>query len=48
MTDVDGWLDDPQRREALLRAIRRVETHRSLLGASPHILAIATKLGSRA
>jgi ubiquinone/menaquinone biosynthesis C-methylase UbiE len=45
LADVDDWLDDPVRREALLRAIRRVETERTLLGASPHILAVATKPG---
>lgn len=39
-TDVDDWLDDPPRRAALLRAIERVETEPSLLGASPHLLAI--------
>ena len=41
--DVDDWLDDPDRRAVLLRALRRVEAERSLLGASPHILAIAAK-----
>lgn len=39
---LDDWLDDPDRREVLLRAIRRVETEPSLLGASPHVLALAT------
>ena len=43
LPDVDAWLDDPQRRDVLLRAIRRVEAHPSLLGASPHILVIATR-----
>jgi hypothetical protein len=43
LTDVDDWLDDPQRRDALLRAIRRTETQRALLGARPHLLIIATK-----
>ena len=32
---LDAWLDDPGRREILLRAIRRVEAEPSLLGASP-------------
>jgi SAM-dependent methyltransferase len=36
----DAWLDDPARREALLRAIRRVEAEPALLGASPHFLAV--------
>jgi SAM-dependent methyltransferase len=39
---LDAWLDDPGRREILLRAIRRVEAEPSLLGASPHVLALAT------
>jgi ubiquinone/menaquinone biosynthesis C-methylase UbiE len=40
---LDTWLDDPGKREVLLRAIRRVEAEPSLLGASPHILAVATR-----
>jgi SAM-dependent methyltransferase len=40
---LDGWLDDPAKREVLLRAIRRVEAEPSLLGASPHVLAVATR-----
>jgi ubiquinone/menaquinone biosynthesis C-methylase UbiE len=40
---LDAWLEDPSRREVLLRAIRRVEAEPSLLGASPHILAVATR-----
>jgi SAM-dependent methyltransferase len=43
LPDVDEWLDDPDRRGALLRAIRRVETEPSLLGSSPHLLAVAVK-----
>jgi ubiquinone/menaquinone biosynthesis C-methylase UbiE len=43
LPDVDDWLDGPERREVLLRAIRRVETERSLLGASPHLLVIARR-----
>lgn len=39
--DLNSWLDDRERREALLAAIRRVESEPSLLGASPHLLAIA-------
>ena len=41
LPDIDAWLDDPDRRAALLRAIGRVETAPSLLGASPHLLAVA-------
>ncbi len=40
LNDVDAWLDDPNRRAALLRAIARLETEPSLLGASPHLLAV--------
>jgi SAM-dependent methyltransferase len=40
---LDAWLDDPVRRDVLLRAIRRVEAEPSLLGASPHLLAVATR-----
>jgi SAM-dependent methyltransferase len=40
---LDAWLDDSRRREILLRAIRRVEAEPSLLGASPHVLALATR-----
>jgi hypothetical protein len=43
LTDVEDWLDDPDRRPALLRAIRRVETEPSLLGASSHLLAVGVK-----
>jgi SAM-dependent methyltransferase len=38
--DLDAWLDDPDRRDGLLRAIRAVETEPSMLGASPHLLAV--------
>jgi SAM-dependent methyltransferase len=37
------WLEDEARRELLLRAIRRIEAEPSLLGASPHVLALATR-----
>jgi ubiquinone/menaquinone biosynthesis C-methylase UbiE len=40
--DLDEWLDDPVRREAVLRAIRRVEAEPTMIGASPHLLALAT------
>jgi ubiquinone/menaquinone biosynthesis C-methylase UbiE len=43
LTDLDDRLDDPDRREALLRAIRRVETEQSMLGASAHLLAVGVK-----
>jgi hypothetical protein len=41
--EVGEWLDDPVRRGVLLRAIERVEAEPSLLGASPHLLAVATR-----
>jgi len=43
LPNVDEWLDDPDRRGALLRAIRRVESEPTLLGASAHILAVGVK-----
>jgi SAM-dependent methyltransferase len=43
LSDVDEWLDDPERRASLLRTIARVETEPSLLGASPHLLAVGLK-----
>jgi hypothetical protein len=39
---LDAWIEDPAKREILLRAIRRVEAEPSLLGASPHVMALAT------
>jgi len=41
LADVHFWLEDAERQEVLLRAIRRVESEASILGASPHLLAIA-------
>jgi SAM-dependent methyltransferase len=43
LADVNEWLNDPERREQLLRAIRRVETEPSVLGASAHMLAVARR-----
>jgi ubiquinone/menaquinone biosynthesis C-methylase UbiE len=40
---LDAWLDDPANREILMRTIARVEAEPSLLGASPHVMAIATR-----
>lgn len=37
--ELDAWLTDHDRRQALLRAVRRVEAESSLLGASAHLLA---------
>ena len=44
VADLDYWLDDTERQEVLMRAIRRVETEPSTLGASPHLLAVARNL----
>jgi SAM-dependent methyltransferase len=41
LPDIERRLADPPRRERVLRAIRRVETEPSLLGASAHLLAVA-------
>jgi SAM-dependent methyltransferase len=40
LRDEGWWLDDPERRERLLEAIRRVEHEPSVLGASAHLLAV--------
>ncbi len=41
LPDEAAWLVDPERRERLLRAVRRVEAEPSVLAASAHLLAIA-------
>jgi SAM-dependent methyltransferase len=41
--ELERWLADPERREALLRTIRRVEAEPSLLGASAHLLAAGVR-----
>jgi SAM-dependent methyltransferase len=41
--ELDAWLDDPAKREILMRATARVEAEPSLLGASPHVMAIAIR-----
>jgi ubiquinone/menaquinone biosynthesis C-methylase UbiE len=40
---LEDWIDDPAKRELLMRAIQRVEAEPSLLGASPHVMAIAIR-----
>jgi ubiquinone/menaquinone biosynthesis C-methylase UbiE len=40
LADPDAWLDDPHRRDWLLRALRRVEAEPSLLGGSAHVMAV--------
>jgi hypothetical protein len=39
--DIEPVLRDPDRRDRLLRAIRRVEGEASILGASDHLLGVA-------
>jgi SAM-dependent methyltransferase len=43
LPDIERRLADPDRREVVLRAIRRIETEPSLLGASAHLLAVARR-----
>jgi len=40
LADPAPWLEDPELRGRLMRAIARVESEPSLLGASPHLLAV--------
>ncbi|MDG5802179.1 class I SAM-dependent methyltransferase [Streptomyces ossamyceticus] len=44
MGDVDEWLDDPERREAVLAATRRIESEPSLLGTSGHVLTVGRRV----
>lgn len=41
--ELDDALDDPQLAATVMRAIRRVESEPSLLGVSPHLMAIASR-----
>jgi ubiquinone/menaquinone biosynthesis C-methylase UbiE len=41
--DLDDWWADPSRREQLLALIARVEREPSLLGISPHLMAISRR-----
>ncbi|MFE7838338.1 class I SAM-dependent methyltransferase [Streptomyces sp. NPDC057474] len=45
MGGVEEWLDDPERREAVLAATRRIESEPSLLGASGHVLTVGRRSG---
>lgn len=47
ITDLDSSLDDADRRERLLRTIRRVEQEPSIMGASAHLLAVARRSETR-
>ena len=46
LPDIEQRLADPDPRERVLAAIRRVETEPSLLGASAHLLAVAAADGA--
>jgi SAM-dependent methyltransferase len=41
--DLAAWLDDPSRRALVLDHLARIESEPSLLGASAHLLALATR-----
>lgn len=41
--DLDGALADPELRERMLEVIRRTESESTLLGASPHLLAVGSR-----
>ncbi len=43
LSNLGWWLEDDERREILLKTVRRVESERSLLGASPQLLVVARK-----
>ncbi|MFF5364446.1 class I SAM-dependent methyltransferase [Streptomyces scabiei] len=43
MGGVEEWLDDPERREAVLAATRRIESEPSLLGANGHVLTVGRR-----
>jgi hypothetical protein len=44
MGGVEEWLDDPERREAVLAATRRIESEPALLGVSGHLLTAGRRL----
>lgn len=43
MGDVEGWLDDPERRTVVLDAMRRTERESSLSGISGHLLTVGRR-----
>ncbi|MDX3641131.1 class I SAM-dependent methyltransferase [Streptomyces sp. MB09-02B] len=45
MGGVEEWLDDPERRAAVLAATRRIESEPTLLGASGHVLTVGRRPG---
>jgi ubiquinone/menaquinone biosynthesis C-methylase UbiE len=40
LPDLDDWLDDTHRRGVLMRTLHRLEREPSLLGVSPHLMAV--------
>ncbi|MDX6377827.1 MAG: hypothetical protein QOE98_2130 [Gaiellaceae bacterium] len=42
---VAGWLDDRRRLDVLLRALRRIRSEDSLIGAGPHFLGVGRRSG---
>ncbi|GGR73946.1 hypothetical protein GCM10008959_39030 [Deinococcus seoulensis] len=46
LRDPEAALNDPARREGILRAVRLLERDPALLGASPHLLAVGTVGGT--
>jgi SAM-dependent methyltransferase len=43
LPNLTDWWEDDERRETLLRAVRRVEAEPSIVGASAHVLVVALK-----
>lgn len=43
LPDLAEWIENPQRKDLLLKYIARIENQRSLLGASAHLMAIARR-----
>ncbi|MEU1271007.1 class I SAM-dependent methyltransferase [Streptomyces sp. NPDC005799] len=43
MGGIEDWLDDPERREVVLAATRRIESEPTLLGASGHLLTVGRR-----
>jgi hypothetical protein len=41
--ELDSWLDDEPTRGRLLDVLRRLETERSIVGASAHLIAVARR-----
>ncbi|MFJ6081085.1 class I SAM-dependent methyltransferase [Streptomyces sp. NPDC092369] len=46
MGGLDAWLEDPDRREAVLAATRRIESEPTLIGTSGHVLTVGRRCSS--